>query len=472
MEDVESFEYNKKRNRILSLTRHIRRDIKSVLYWMVRDQRIQDNWALIYAQRIALHLKIPLRICFCIVPGFHTTTSRHFSFLLDGLKEIAEECIKLSIGFNAVYGLPNVLIPSIIKKYKVGVIITDFFPLRVPEKLVKQVTNALPDKVVFIQVDAHNIVPCWEASHKQEYGARTLRKKINGMLDTYLTEFPVITKHPYGPFSVSIANNKGVEFDDTVHPVSWAVPGSKAAFKVLDDFLKNRLAAYESDHNNPTCEALSNISPWLHFGHISAQRIVLETLKYKSIHPKSVSVFLDEIIIRRELADNFCYYNKRYDSIESTHSWARETLEAHVNDRRKYIYSLKQLERAETHDPLWNSAQIQMVRLGKMHSFLRMYWAKKILEWTRSPKEALRYSIYLNDKYELDGTDPNGYVGCMWSICGLHDRAWTERPIFGKVRYMNYEGSKKKFDVNAFISKYRGRHQDSLHGSSKKGKHK
>ncbi|QRI42925.1 putative photolyase [Cheloniid poxvirus 1] len=439
---------------------------------MVRDQRIQDNWALIYAQRIALHLKIPFRICFCVVPGFQTNTSRHFSFLLGGLKEIAEECKRLSIGFNVVYGLPKTFIPLIIKKYKVGVVITDFFPLRAPEKLMKQVISILPEKVVFIQVDAHNIVPCWEASNKQEYGARTLRRKINSMLDTFLTEFPVVNKHPYGRSSVHISSHRNLTFDETVYPVTWAVPGTKAAFDVLDDFLKNKLAMYESDHNNPTCEALSNLSPWLHFGHISAQRVVLETMKYKTIYPKSVGVFLDEIIIRRELADNFCHYNKKYDSVESTHSWARETLREHISDARKYIYTLKQLEKAETHDPLWNAAQIQMVRKGKMHSFLRMYWAKKILEWTESPEVALRYSIYLNDKYELDGTDPNGYVGCMWSICGLHDRAWSERPIFGKVRYMNYQGSKKKFDVDAFIDKYREGSQESLHRSSRKGNHK
>lgn len=175
---------------------------------------------------------------------------------------------------------------------------------------------------------------------------------------------------------------------------------------------------------------------------------------YTRKQKKNVETFIDEIIVRRELSDNFCYYNKHYDSVQSTHAWARRTLEDHVNDPRKYIYSIKQLEKAETHDPLWNASQIQMIKEGKMHSFLRMYWAKKILEWTRTPEDALGYSIYLNNKYELDGTDPNGYVGCMWSICGLHDRAWKERPIFGKIRYMNYESSKKKFDVAAFIQKY------------------
>nr|WIK87514.1 photolyase [Oriental turtle dovepox virus] len=454
IKDIENFEYNKKRNRTLSISKRINKNSKVVLYWMFRDQRVQDNWALIYAQRLALKLKIPLRICFCVVPKFHATTSRHFVFLISGLKEVAEECKRLCIGFSLIYGVPKVIIPYIVKKYKAGVIITDFFPLRVPERLMKQTIISLPDNIPFIQVDAHNIVPCWEASDKEEYGARTLRKKIFDKLYEYMTEFPVIRKHPYGPFSISIAKPKNISLDKTVLPVKWAIPGTKAGIIVLNEFIKNRLTSYDADHNNPTCDALSNLSPWLHFGHVSPQRVALEVLKCIQENKKNVETFIDEIIVRRELSDNFCYYNKHYDSVQSTHAWARRTLEDHVNDPRKYIYSIKQLEKAETHDPLWNASQIQMMREGKMHSFLRMYWAKKILEWTRTPEDALSYSIYLNNKYELDGTDPNGYVGCMWSICGLHDRAWKERPIFGKIRYMNYESSKKKFDVAVFIQKY------------------
>lgn len=160
------------------------------------------------------------------------------------------------------------------------------------------------------------------------------------------------------------------------------------------------------------------------------------------------------MIIRRELADNFCYFNKNYDSFDGFHSWAKESLNLHRKDKRDFVYNLEQFELAKTHDDLWNAAQIEMVNTGKMHGYMRMYWAKKILEWSKSPEEAMRIAIYLNDKYELDGRDPNGYAGIAWSIGGVHDRAWFERPVYGKVRYMNYNGCAKKFDVKKYIDKY------------------
>jgi deoxyribodipyrimidine photo-lyase len=197
----------------------------------------------------------------------------------------------------------------------------------------------------------------------------------------------------------------------------------------------------------------SNLSPYLHFGQISAQRIALETYKRKH-NIETKDAFLEELIVRRELSDNFCFYNKNYDSFDGFPEWAKKTLNEHRKDKREFTYNLEQFEKAKTHDDLWNAAQIEMVKTGKMHGYMRMYWAKKILEWTETPEEALEFSIYLNDKYELDGRDPNGYTGCAWSIGGVHDRAWTERPVFGKIRYMNYNGAKRKFDVKRYIQKY------------------
>jgi deoxyribodipyrimidine photo-lyase len=170
---------------------------------------------------------------------------------------------------------------------------------------------------------------------------------------------------------------------------------------------------------------------------------------------KDAGAFLEELIVRRELSDNFCYYNQNYDNLQSFPAWARSTLEEHARDRREYLYTPEELERAHTHDDLWNAAQLEMVRRGKMHGYMRMYWAKKILEWSPSPAEALHAAIYLNDRYELDGRDPNGYVGAAWSIGGVHDRAWKERAIYGKVRYMSYNGAKRKFDVQAYIHTWR-----------------
>uniref|UniRef100_A0A0R0LET7 Deoxyribodipyrimidine photo-lyase n=1 Tax=Glycine max TaxID=3847 RepID=A0A0R0LET7_SOYBN len=225
-----------------------------------------------------------------------------------------------------------------------------------------------------------------------------------------------------------------------VPEVGWCEPGEIAA-------------SYSLDRNNP-CDpnALSGLSPYLHFGQISAQRCALEAGKQQNSHPQAIDAFLEELIVRRELADNYCFYQPHYDSLKGAWAWAQNTLIEHATDKREHIYTREQLEKTLTADPLWNASQLETVHYGKMHGFTRMYWAKKILEWTRGPEEALEISLYLNDKYELDGRDPNGYVGCMWSICGVHDQGWKERPIFGKIRYMNYAGCKRKFDVDKYIA--------------------
>ncbi|ONK71697.1 uncharacterized protein A4U43_C04F11410 [Asparagus officinalis] len=220
-----------------------------------------------------------------------------------------------------------------------------------------------------------------------------------------------------------------------------------------DGFLTKRLKNYHTDRNNPLKpKALSGLSPYLHFGQISAQRCALEAKSLRNSNPQAVDTFLEELIIRRELADNFCYYQPQYDSLRGAWEWARNTLMDHAADKREHLYTKEQLEKAKTVDPLWNASQLEMVHHGKMHGFMRMYWAKKILEWTSNPEEALSIAIYLNDKYQIDGRDPNGYVGCMWSICGIHDQGWKERPVFGKIRYMNYAGCKRKFDVDGYIA--------------------
>uniref|UniRef100_A0A8D2ISD6 Deoxyribodipyrimidine photo-lyase n=2 Tax=Varanus komodoensis TaxID=61221 RepID=A0A8D2ISD6_VARKO len=306
---------------------------------------------------------------------------------------------------------------------------------------------------------AHNIVPCWVASDKQEYGARTIRRKIHDHLAEFLTEFPPVVRHPFpaGFQAEPIdweACRASLEVDRSVKEVAWATPGTAAGLLVLEQFIQERLRFFGTDRNNPNRAALSNLSPWFHFGQVSVQRAILEVRKHRARFKDSVDSFIEEAVVRRELADNFCFYNQNYDQVKGAYDWAKTTLELHSKDKRPHLYTLKQLEEGKTHDPLWNAAQLQMVHEGKMHGFLRMYWAKKILEWTRSPEEALQFSIFLNDRYELDGRDPNGYVGCMWSICGIHDQGWAERPVFGKIRYMNYAGCQRKFDVGQFERKY------------------
>ncbi|KFQ05356.1 Deoxyribodipyrimidine photo-lyase, partial [Haliaeetus albicilla] len=436
-----------------------------------------DNWAFLYAQRLALKQELPLHICFCLmVVGWGLQSHEPSCSLYPSL----QECGELNIPFHLLLGYPKDVLPTFVVEHGVGGLVTDFCPLRLPRQWLEDVRDWLPEDVPFAQVDAHNIVPCWVASPKQEYSARTIRGKIHAQLPEFLTEFPPVIRHPYPPSCPAEpiaweACYSSLQVDRTVKEVEWATPGTAAGLAMLQSFIAERLKSFGSHRNDPNKAALSNLSPWFHFGQVSTQRAILEVQKHRGKYKESVDAFVEEAVVRRELAENFCYYNENYDSVQGAYDWAQTTLKLHAKDKRPFLYKLQELEQGTTHDPLWNAAQLQMVREGKMHGFLRMYWAKKILEWTHSPEEALQFAIYLNDRYELDGRDPNGYVGklqeggteqgalslmakatvgCLWSICGIHDQGWAERAIFGKIRYMNYAGCKRKFDVGQFERRY------------------
>ncbi|XP_030608569.1 CPD photolyase isoform X2 [Archocentrus centrarchus] len=452
--------FNKKRLRFISDTQKIRQGSEGVLYWMLRDQRVQDNWALIHAQLLAAEENLPLHICFCLeVPKSELSTQRHYSFMLKGLKEVAKECKHLNIQFHLLHGAPGNVLPGFASDHSLGAVVTDFSPLREPLQWLEDVKKKLPQDIPFIQVDAHNIVPCWVASPKLEYSARTIRGKITNLLSEFLTDFPLVEKHPYTAAGTAKEVDwdktlASLEVDRTVEETEWAKPGTKAGMDMLESFIDVRLKLFGSQRNDPNAPALSQLSPWLRFGQLSAQRVALQVQRSGKNAGQSIPAFIEELVVRRELTDNFCFYNKKYDSVEGAYEWAQKTLKDHAKDKRPYLYTREQLEKAKTHDKLWNAAQYQMVTEGKMHGFLRMYWAKKILEWTSSPQEALSIALYLNDRYELDGQDPNGFVGCMWSICGIHDQGWAERPVFGKIRYMNYKGCLRKFNVAQFEKTY------------------
>lgn len=428
---------------------------------MARDQRIEDNWALLFSQNLAIKNKVPLHVIFCLTDKFLDATIRHFMFMLKGLEEVCDDCRRLNINFHLLRGNHSKEIPKFVKENVLGALVCDFSPLRIHRGWVESIKKELPGDVPLVQVDAHNIVPIWMASDKQEYAARTIRNKINSKLTEYLTEFPPVIKHPYKanktPEPVDwAAALESVKVDETVGEVDWIKPGYINAVGMLESFINKRLKLFGTKRNDPTVNALSNLSPYFHFGQLSVQRAIIEVLKHKSKSKEGVEAFCEEAIIRRELSDNFCFYNENYDNLKGITDWARITLDAHRKDKRVYLYTRKELDDAHTHDDLWNAAQLQLRKEGKMHGFLRMYWAKKILEWTASPDEALSTAIYLNDRYNLDGRDPNGYVGCMWSIGGIHDQGWGERAIFGKIRFMNYEGCKRKFDIKTFIARYGG----------------
>jgi deoxyribodipyrimidine photo-lyase len=424
-----------------------------VIYWMSRDMRVNDNWALLFAQERALEQKVPLAVVFCLVPEFLGACLRQYEFLLEGLQEVEGSLERLDIPFFLLEGPPGEQIVRFVRDRHVAVLVTDFDPLRVKKEWKERVGAAI--SIPFYEVDGHNIVPCRLVSPKQEFSARTIRPKLSRLLPEFLEPFPQVTQHPF-PWKEGLVKadwaraGASLSVDTSVPPVGWLKPGERAGRRALHAFLKGPLSGYGEGRNDPVARGQSDLSPYLHFGHLSAQGVALEVAAGKA-PMESKEVFLEQLIVRRELADNFCFYNGDYDRFEGFPRWARETLLAHSLDPRYVQYGLKEFEEGATGDELWNAAQTEMVKRGKMHGYLRMYWAKKILEWTGSPEEALSVAIYLNDKYELDGRDPNGYTGIAWSIGGLHDRPWGERTIFGKIRFMSYSGMKRKMDVARYV---------------------
>jgi deoxyribodipyrimidine photo-lyase len=423
-----------------------------IIYWMSRDQRVADNHALLFAQGLAIERKVPLIIVFCLAPSFEGATSRHYSFMLRGLREVEAAAGRLNIPFVMLMGEPAEMIAGFAEETGAGTVVTDFNPLRISRQWKEKAAKLLT--IPLYEVDAHNIVPAWIASQKSEYSARTIRPKILKLLPQFLTEIPSPVIHPFtlkkefSPVNREAAG-RFVHLDQNAS-LPNIKPGAQAAIQALDSFIRGKLDHYPEDKNDPSKEALSNLSPYLHFGQISPQRVALEVQKAGG---PGAAVYLEELIIRRELSDNYCLYNLHYDSFDGFPPWAGKTLKAHWDDPRNYIYTSDEFESASTHDPLWNAAQMELVKTGKMHGYMRMYWAKKILEWSSTPEEAVHIAVFLNDRYSLDGRDPNGYAGISWSIGGVHDRPWFTRPVFGNIRYMSSDGCRRKFDADKYICK-------------------
>ncbi|MGE4296771.1 MAG: deoxyribodipyrimidine photo-lyase [Desulfovibrionaceae bacterium] len=431
-----------------------------VILWMSRDQRVHDNWALLHAQDVALAAHVPLEVVFCLAPAYPGATLRHYHFMLHGLREVREACLAHGIGFTLLPGHPPETLAAHAAARKAGAVVTDFDPLRLKRQWLDQACARLTVPVV--EVDAHNIVPCRRASGKQEYAAATFRPKIHRLLPEFLTPFPPLLRHPFpAPASAAVDWDAACAFarpDPGVGPVETR-PGMVAGRAALDAFVAERLARYAAQRNDPNAHAQSGLSPYFHFGQLAPQRAALaahEALERTAGTDANALAFLEELIVRRELSDNFCLHNPAYDRLEGAADWARATLAAHSGDTRAAVYDTAAFEAGATHEALWNAAQTELVRSGGLHGYMRMYWAKKILEWSATPEEAVATAIRLNDRYALDGRDPNGYVGVLWSVAGVHDRAWAERPVYGKIRYMNERGCRRKFDVPAYVARWRG----------------
>jgi deoxyribodipyrimidine photo-lyase len=424
-----------------------------VVYWMQRDQRVDDNWALFYAQQEARKNNTGLLVVFCLVGEFLKASGAHFEFMKKGLDQVHAQLEKLHIPFILLQGTPPQKIPEFIGMISAGLLVTDFNPLHLINQWKNEVKNRV--KIPFYEVDAHNICPARTISDKQEYSAFTLRKKITRRLQSLLMEIPSIQPMPeknHTSYS-AILKSDNPRFASDIWPLTPTPSPYSLPSLQLDDFIANHLSDYDRDRNDPNTNGQSGLSPFLHFGQIAAQRIALE-VQQADAPSVSKQAFLEELIVRKELSDNYCLHNNHYDTFEGFPKWGQQTLNKHRDDPRPYLYDLKHFEQGTTHDPLWNAAQQELIQKAKMHGYMRMYWAKKILEWTQSPEEAQAIAIHLNDTFSMDGRDPNGYAGIAWSIGGVHDRPWKERPVFGMIRYMNEAGCRRKFDVDKYINTY------------------
>jgi deoxyribodipyrimidine photo-lyase len=429
-------------------------DGRCVVYWMQRAQRAVDNPALDLAVKLGNELQKPVVIFFAPVPFYPHANVRHYGFLAEGIPDIAEAAARRGIGF-ILRPYPDHKLLKFCDEVRPAIVIGDENPLREPADWRVRVAKRL--RVPLWTVDADAIVPS-KLLLRGQYAARTIRPRLYKLLPDFLVQPGNPKAHvpwssPRGLKSLPVDADfmREWKLDRSVGKVSAWKGGTKHALRRLRDFVKNKLDAYPSLRNHPEQDGTSRLSPYLHFGQIGPLTVALAA-KHSSASTRSKEIFLDELIVQRELAINFVRFNPSYDSCDCIEPWAARTLTEHSADARLVLYTEKQLENAETHDPLWNAAQKQMVLTGWMHNYMRMYWAKKILEWSPSAGMALQRAIRLNDRYELDGRDPNGYAGIAWSILGKHDRAWSERPIFGKVRYMSMASTGRKFDSKKYIA--------------------
>jgi deoxyribodipyrimidine photo-lyase len=439
------------KERITYLNRKSIRKGAYILYWMQASQRAEYNHALEYTIMKANELRQPVLVFFGITDHFPEGNERHYTFMLEGLREVKGSLEKRGIQMVILHESPELGAVQLAKRASLAIVDRGYL------KIQREWRNYAANQIdcPLIQVESDVVVPVEEASPKEEYTAATLRSKIHKKLSYFLV--PLKQRDPaVDPFSLDFESfdieNIGkvisrLRIDRSVKKVNTFQGGTEEARKHLEVFLEGKLDRFPELRNDPTLDYLSHMSPYLHFGQISPLFIALKALETKS---PGTEAYLEELIVRRELSMNFTFYNEQYDSFESVPEWAKKTLKAHQKEKRLYSYTLEELETAKTHDPYWNAAQKEMVEKGKMHGYMRMYWGKKILEWSKSPEEAFRNALYLNNKYELDGRDPNGFTGVAWCF-GKHDRPWGERPVFGSIRYMNEKGLKRKFDADRYV---------------------
>ena len=445
--------------RVQRLNDHAPRDDgEYVLYWMQQSQRAVHNPALTYGVEWANERGLPLIVVFGLMDDYPEANLRHYTFMLEGLRETQATLAEHGLRMIVRHGSPDEVALSYADR--AAMVVTDRGYLRHQKHWRSRVAREAACPVV--QVEGDVVVPVETVTDKAEYAARTIRPKIHEHLERFLQlPDPPTPEHP----STALSVPEGLSLDDvsavldqldlepSVRPVSPLYRGGRSeAVRILDTFLTKHLDGYDGNRNQIQTSAVSHMSKYLHFGQISPVWLVQQIQK-AGAPEDDIDSYVEEVVVRRELAMNHVHFRPdTYDAYECLPEWARESLSKHASDEREYVYDLDALERSDTHDPYWNAAMTEMRETGYMHNYMRMYWGKKILEWSPDPETAFERTLILNNRYFLDGRDPNSYANVAW-VFGLHDRGWKERPVYGKVRYMSKGGLERKADPDAYVEK-------------------
>jgi deoxyribodipyrimidine photo-lyase len=435
----------------------LRKAARCVVYWMQRAMRIVENPALDVAIEAGNILGLPVVIYFGVIPNYPNANLRHYHFLQQGLRDVEEDAAELGVGF-VVRRHPDNHLDAFLEEVEAALLVGDENPCREPERWRRVLARRVG--IPYWTVDADVVVPS-RVFNRSFVLLHHFRPHLKRELPKYLVatakRMPIDAWRPrrvLPHFDLSEDITAGfTKLDRSVKPVDNFTGGTHSALRRLGEFTRQHLAAYDTDRNHPEKQGTSRLSPYLHFGNIGPLTIALAVKKAVAEGKASAATeerFLEQVIAWRELAVLFVRHEANYDNWECAADWARKTLVEHAGDPR-VRYSFEQLERAETGDELWNAAQRQMVATGWMHNYMRMYWGKKILEWAPDPATAFDWAVILNDRYELDGRDPNGYAGIAWAIVGKLDRPWFNRPVFGLVRPMTGVSLARKFDAKAYM---------------------
>ena len=427
-----------------------------VIYWLQQTQRIHENHALERAITLANHLDKPLKVIMIVDQNYIYANARNMTFVIDGFKSLARQLKAMGIVVKVEFGPFEMGILSHL--CDAAAFIMDSAYIRQTRKLKQRILYHAKSNAIHTEIITSNvIVPVAQASDKLETAARTLRPKLNGVVEDYIaplkiSELLVKKGAIYGDIDTpthDLVRHMNIKQD--IQPLTHYKGGENEALKRLEWFITHKLDAYDSS-NDPSSNAVSRLSPYLHYGMISPM-LIYRKVNAASVKTESKNAFLEQLVVRRELAFNFTYYEQNYDCFDKMiDGWVQKTLDAHKDDPRPYTYTMDDYTKFNTHDPYFNAAMKEMVKTGHMHNYMRMYWGKKIIEWSKTYKEAYQTMIYLNNHYFLDGRDPNSYAGVAWCF-GKHDHGWKERAVFGKLRYMNASGLKRKFNINAYVKK-------------------